>query len=181
MEECGDGFYERLLDNKCAPCHESCETCENSSSICTSCKNVTGLIYYLLEEDYTCYLNCPIGFYGSPGDNKCLPCHDYCSACYDGSSNTCTACAINDSIPYFLQYGTEECVEDCPDGEYKNVTSLKCQICSSNCLTCDELANKCTSCFMDSGAYVFLSGTLCVQQCPVGEYEDNSNSSNHTC
>lgn len=75
---------------------------------------------------------------------------------------------------YYLQFETNTCVDVCPDGQYENATAHKCLPCDSTCATCDMISSNCTSCYMTAGAFVFLDGNRCVQNCPDGEYEDSS-------
>ena len=86
----------------------------------------------------------------------CQPCDPICKTCYDSANNTCTACLTYQNVTYLLQYGTDTCVDVCPDGQYANETAHKCLVCDSNCETCEGEPDNCTSCEMDGGAYVFL-------------------------
>ena len=62
----------------------------------------------------TCYQTCPDGMYGVDATNLCMACDSICSKCTNGANNTCTECHSG----YFLQYGTNTCVEICPGGQY---------------------------------------------------------------
>lgn len=172
MTDCPDGFYEESLGYTCQKCHESCNTCNTSATDCPDCRNVTGIVYYNLNDK--CLLKCPNGYYGDDGNNSCYVCHDYCSKCYSDDEFSCTACTTFNNTDYFLQFGTNTCVDVCPDGEYSNSTSHLCLICDSNCATCSEKPKNCTSCFLVNGYYVYLSGNICIQECPIGYYEDTT-------
>lgn len=100
-QDCEDGYWERTNDLKCAPCQEACLTCETSASDCSSCGNVTGIVYYHLNT--TCYFKCPTGYYGDTMNNLCVRCGLACSACYDGQNSTCTSCLPG----FYLQFGTD--------------------------------------------------------------------------
>ena len=142
-----------------------------SDTDCQTCKNVTGIVYFQLNDQ--CLQNCPDGYWGKDSENLCYLCDFSCSKCYDEFNNTCTACTTYNNTIYYLQYGTDTCVDVCPDGQYENATAHKCLPCDSNCATCDIVANNCTSCFLVNGYYVFLDINICVQNCPDGEYEDS--------
>ena len=160
---CPVGYYEESFDGyNCVLCHEACASCDTSATDCQSCKNVTGNVFYNLND--LCYQTCPDGYYGVDSTNLCSACHASCSQCFEAANDTCTACAENK----FLQYGTTTCVDSCPDGQYENSTARKCLPCDSNCKTCDTEAENCTSCFLVNGFYVYLDQNLCVQECPEG-------------
>ena len=177
---CATGSYEPATGFNCEKCHESCVDCDVSATNCTGCKNVTGIVYYLNAS--SCLAKCPDGKYGSAHNNSCEKCHDFCSKCVESTDQNCVACRINNTIKYYLSFGTTNCVANCPDGQYEEDSTLTCKVCSSNCKTCDASASNCQSCYMEAGALVFFENYKCVQKCKVKFYGNNTlDPANYTC
>lgn len=108
--DCPTGWYEQPLGYTCQKCHESCASCGTNATDCPACANVTGIVYYNLNGTQ-CLARCPtIGYFGRDSDNTCVDCHDFCKKCFDSDEFSCTACQQNNSINYYLQYGTNTCV-----------------------------------------------------------------------
>lgn len=59
VNSCGDGYYS--VSNVCYVCPSHCLKC-TSATVCTECKAVTGVPYFL--NSTSCLLNCPSGKYG---------------------------------------------------------------------------------------------------------------------
>lgn len=171
--DCPPGWYEQSLDYSCQKCHDSCQTCEKNATDCPDCRNVTGIIYYNLDST-SCLVRCPNGYYGFDANNTCVLCHEYCSRCFGPDEFSCTACRTHNGTAYHLIFGSNTCNETCPEGEYANSTSHLCLVCDSNCATCFGTARNCTSCFLVNGFYVYLHGSICIQECPAGQYEDST-------
>ena len=153
------------------PCHRSCAACTNNATDCSSCKNVTGIVYYNLNNT-SCHLVCPNGYFGQIQNNTCIACHPYCSRCFGADEYSCTACQTFNGTKYHLVFGANTCINICPAGQYANSTSHLCLVCDSNCATCNGTSKNCTSCFLVNGFYVYLSNNICLQNCPHGYYND---------
>jgi proprotein convertase subtilisin/kexin type 5 len=75
------------------------------------------------------------------------------------------ACSIN--IPNYFMYNNN-CLLDCPESTFKNITNETCDLCDITCGECSgPLSTDCTKCFAPN---YFKSGILCVQTCPNGTY-----------
>ena len=65
-------------------------------------------------------------------------------------------------------YSTSICSLNCPSNQYKNVTSRRCLLCSSQCLTCQSNPNYCLTCSLSLfGANLFLYSNQCLLSCPI--------------
>ena len=107
-------------------------------------------------------------------------CSSNCLTC-SGDTNHCTSCDSASSLKYL---SNEVCYETCPDGTYESSSSTcdgksqNCfrevfnllKDCSSNCFTCSETADYCTSC----SSLQYLSHGVCYATCPPGTYEASS-------
>lgn len=153
----------------CSSCTGPCATCKDSGTTCLSC--TSGNVLYYTEA--TCSNSCPNGEYDG-GSQKCKPCSIYCQTCTNSASN-CQSCKSLGGIGYYLN-GTS-CIATCPDGTFKNTSTLKCDSCPSACATCFGSAlTKCYSCKNDgTNNYYLLYGTYtCNQTCSAGQYAVNS-------
>jgi hypothetical protein len=65
------------------------------------------------------------------------------------------------------------CYEECPAVSVPTPSKV-CLACTNNCLTCDELPDRCVTC--DKG--FFLHKQQCVRLCPFGYFQDDDA---HTC
>lgn len=94
-------------------------------------------------------------------------------SCFASGNGSCYACKKDSlNVEYFLVYGTTICSDTCLDGTYSNVTSYKCHLCDSNCLTCSGNSKFCTSCgFTNFGTVLFLENNKCVQDCKGNYFE----------
>lgn len=131
---------------QCQPCGSFCLTCTSSTN-CTICINP-----YVLQANGSC-LQCQIsnaakcsstvsasqcisGYY--PNDNYCYSCLLNCADC--SSSSDCKSCV---------------------SGYYLNSSVLTCNLCPSNCLSCDQYNSaRCLSC---QDGYTLSSGYTCDQ------------------
>lgn len=70
VADCPAGQYEETLGGYyCARCHPSCALCNLGELNCSKCKNYTGIVYYLLDDQ--CIVSCPNGYYGNTELNLC--------------------------------------------------------------------------------------------------------------
>ncbi|OMJ65510.1 hypothetical protein SteCoe_38086 [Stentor coeruleus] len=106
---CPDGYYMANISNAyhCSPCHESCLTCNSSSS--NSC--LTCLIPLIISAN-SC-LECISSMYYE--DFKCKDCIEPCLDCI--SDTKCTSC-VNE---YMIVDSNNNCVPSCEKGfQFKN-------------------------------------------------------------
>ena len=161
LDKCSDGYYE-TNDRICLKCNDNCNTCQNNSKYCTSCK----LSNYFLNEK----------------THECQECDQNCRTC-EIEKNHCTSCINND---YFINqtYHCElkcdynickECMPStfhCLECKYPNyfLENGRCIKCNDNCETCSNITinneNNCITC--DSKKYKFLikDNSTCVNECP---------------
>jgi hypothetical protein len=109
-----------------------------------------------------------------------LNCTMPCRTC-SSTTSTCTAC-YNDSTITTSNYfnsGTSKCVDACETGYFADSSQMKCNQCSSVCLTCQILSTNCTSCNSTSSfPYLNKTGTAgtCLSTCQSGMYADTNQS-----
>ncbi|XP_045324484.1 proprotein convertase subtilisin/kexin type 5 isoform X1 [Leopardus geoffroyi] len=132
------------------PCHPSCETCNESATLCTSCPKGT----YLLAQ--ACVSSCPEGTWPSVTSGSCENCPEDCASC--SGANLCGKCRTRPDLPLFLHEG--RCYTRCPEGFYAEDST--CRRCSAPCRTCEGNATSCRSC---QGGFVLDQGA-CRETCP---------------
>ncbi|VFV17179.1 proprotein convertase subtilisin kexin [Lynx pardinus] len=132
------------------PCHPSCETCNESATLCTSCPKGT----YLLAQ--ACVSSCPEGTWPSVTSGSCENCPEDCASC--SGANLCGKCRTRPDFPLFLHEG--RCYTRCPEGFYAEDSA--CRRCSAPCRTCEGNATSCRSC---QGDFVLDQGA-CRETCP---------------
>jgi proprotein convertase subtilisin/kexin type 5 len=96
---CSTGLYWSSTSNSCVSCYTTCATCYGgSSSQCNTCRNISGVAYYLYGSQ--CLTVCPTGYYAS--GLVCYQCTvANCQTCFNNSS---TANCSNCSSGYILMY-----------------------------------------------------------------------------
>ncbi|XP_042636544.1 proprotein convertase subtilisin/kexin type 5 [Orycteropus afer afer] len=130
-------------------CHSSCETCNGSATLCTSCPKGT----YLLAQ--ACVSSCPQGTWPSVRSGSCENCTEDCASC--SGANLCKKCRTRPDHPLFLHDG--RCYSKCPEGFYAEAGV--CERCSSPCRTCEGNATYCLSC---EGVFLLEQG-VCREAC----------------
>ncbi|CAG9322898.1 unnamed protein product [Blepharisma stoltei] len=153
VDDCGDGYFLNLVENKCSKCPDYCKTCFNSST-CMICYSD----YLKVDSQCTCPDGSYIDQYG-----KCSQCRYPCKTCTSSSYN-CLTCAEKSPVLWssscfpcnaFVGYGTknpssigsndllaelaQNCTEICGDG--RNMGEAECDDgntingdgCSANC------------------------------------------------
>jgi proprotein convertase subtilisin/kexin type 5 len=98
---CSSGLYWSTTTNSCVSCYSTCATCYGgSSNQCSSCKNVSGVAYYLYGSQ--CLSVCPTGYYST--GLFCYQCTvANCQTCLNG--NTVANCS-NCTTGYILVYSS---------------------------------------------------------------------------
>lgn len=95
------GTGEYSVNDSCAKCHSSCETCSDGSShTCLSCP------FRKLLQNNSCVAECSSGFFTD--QSGCSPCSHTCEQC--SSRFNCSKCRT----PLLLQSG--ECRTTCANG-----------------------------------------------------------------
>lgn len=121
-------------------------------------------VYYHYAPNRTCLLNCPSGYYhDNEGMNNkfCKPCVSPCDDCID--TIKCLSCLVSLN-KYFYNYG---CLDICPNGYFKDNTSMICDNCISPCDKCTSKLN-CLSC-----SEGYWNGTVCTTKCSSGYFGNN--------
>ena len=72
--------------------------------------------------------------------------------------------------PYVLY--NNQCPSSCPASNYFVDGSNQCQLCNSNCNTCQTTATYCLSC--SGNSYLSSNSNSCVDECPSGYYGANN-------
>jgi hypothetical protein len=150
-------------------CINNCLTCEKDYTQCTSCDNSRGLFLYRTDLGVTQCIDASAPSAGNAGKGKdlsaspvilrncdpialcdtCLPDYQKCVTCIGGyelddSNNRCKPMNTNSSAPICLNAFTPSATPgtgiDPLTGKLKSCSS------TSNCLTCEDNINKCTSC-----------------------------------
>eukprot|EP01022_Parablepharisma_sp_SALTPOND_P021517 TRINITY_DN426_c0_g1_i1.p1 TRINITY_DN426_c0_g1~~TRINITY_DN426_c0_g1_i1.p1 ORF type:complete len:1419 (+),score=48.84 TRINITY_DN426_c0_g1_i1:473-4729(+) len=162
-------------NEKCLPCHNTCETCqlEGDISKCLTCPTDT---YLLGSAIGPCVTSCPPHYALDSSGLKCFPCDSNCEECsVPSSSNDCTSCY---SGKYLLGPTNGPCVSECPSGTALNSpTNDRCLTCDPSCVECSlpNLASSCTEC--TSGKFILGSSVgPCTSACPAGTALDSTDS-----
>uniref|UniRef100_A0A8D8XPL7 furin n=1 Tax=Cacopsylla melanoneura TaxID=428564 RepID=A0A8D8XPL7_9HEMI len=169
LAACPDKTYE-TDDYRCAPCHNSCETCIGpAAKECVTCRSG----YYELAG--ICYSSCPVTYYPDKKRRECRPCPSGCATCTSGGQ--CTSCLSD----YELK--SNDCIKsgtaNCSPSQYWSGSA--CEKCHSTCGLCDgPAADSCLTC--PDGK--LLEASSCVSSCSKGFYQDKDNTCTpclHTC
>ena len=138
----------------CKICDSTCLNCI-SLHFCLSCSR--GKFLHI----NTCVDNCPNLFWADFSENICRP-HCNSPTFFDRQTKMCVyPCPQN----YYGEELNRTCVPECPTtGASMFVFNQTiCKYCESNCLTCEESENKCTSCSPD--LYLDNSTNYCQPSC----------------
>lgn len=124
------------------------------------------------EVEQTCKTKCDDGWTRNGNQqNICSRCSPRCATCedagFEGDNSKCTSCAPGHD--YSFEDDPLACMVKCPAGYYDTGDKV-CRPCSSNCYSCVNDANTCTSCKFDSPLKV-LQGTECVAECDADQAE----------
>jgi proprotein convertase subtilisin/kexin type 5 len=143
---------------RCAPCHETCETCKGSnSSQCISCGEER------FWHEGRCVKECPAHHYADPHQHECIECPPGCSEC---NKTTCISCLEDwqvNSKGRCVPHGSDRCdIDQYFDGGL-------CKPCHSTCESCDgPTEHACLSC----ASPLILQGTRCVAVCDKSFFHD---------
>ena len=126
----------------------NCATCQNETTLCTSCNPNT----YLFQLNNSCVSSCGNGLYVDAVTQTCVYCTAPCKTC-SSTSTTCLSCLTGVLYNY-------QCPTNCPS-QYFNQSGV-CQQCPNSCSFCTSLTN-CINC---ANNYFQYNG-YCVSQCPA--------------
>lgn len=145
---CEDGSFPDE-NNICKECPIGCKKCKSADS-CDEC-----IAPLKLTKEGECKTSCPEKQVDVNG--KCVDCEDKvnCKVCQVNNPGVCDECLA----PKFLLAGA--CVNDCPEGKYKNTVTNTCDSCDPTCQACVSLPD-CTKC---PEGYVLHEGK-CINECP---------------
>ena len=124
---CPTGYYNDNTTFVCGDCQTFCTACFGPSiSQCTACNSSAG---YVLADTTCQKLNCVDGEYEEQATQECLPCHETCKTCTDGTANGCLTCPVErilegtscvecSDLTGFLNPENvgDPCIEECGDG-----------------------------------------------------------------
>ena len=143
------------------PCYESCDRCSKDDSSSNSEEH--NCIENKCKDDYykdpTKSTNCfkisekKSNWYFDYSQMKFGICDNTCDSCNGPSNKECLTCYNPMDNPDHAFLYNNSCLNDCPDGTYKNLQSegyYKCLPCYENCKTCsingDSINMNCDSC-----------------------------------
>jgi len=86
--------------------------------------------------------------------------------CTGGSSKNCINCP-----KWLFLYDSTQCVSDCPNGTYTDITNKKCIRCELPCGNC-ESNSTCLDCKIPYFGYYNDVNLTCVLKCPEGYFEN---------
>lgn len=160
---CIVGYYSITNVVVCAKCSNSCYTCVNSPTNCTSCLFANKRTFS--NASNTC--PCNVGYYDDGSSATCLPCNSTCAGCNGPASTDCTSC--NSALNRGLNSPTGQCLCITSFYEYNNL----CYACHYSCLNCtNNTATSCISCKTTTAFRDFHSATnMCI--CKDGYFEKN--------
>lgn len=175
---CSLGQFISGSPQACTLCDPNCRSCNALATNCTSC----GLDTILQQQQYltatrTCSLTCLSSYYIFAANSiyECDKCDPACLVCSAPMSpSACKTC--NNDAGFVLAFGsTTTCTSGCTPAQFISGTPLACTPCDLNCLSCDALANNCTSCGLDTNGkqmYLLSMGTYyqCSVLCPISYY-----------
>ncbi|XP_038058391.1 proprotein convertase subtilisin/kexin type 5-like isoform X2 [Patiria miniata] len=155
IKNCLAGYFKDSNDD-CLTCSYGCDHCTEEDN-CVQCQSEFVLV------DGTCKQGCIDGSYEHEG--SCLSCHSLCETCIGGGPKDCTSCKLMEADLRYLLEGA--CVPFCPEGQYEDQQTLKCEECDETCRTCSgSEVNNCQSCYDG----FLLNGDVCQEQ--EGKYCD---------
>ena len=142
------------VDNSCVECDSTCSTCETTPNTCTTCESHMKFDPEISTCEHLCLPETQIFV---PDEGECQNCNYSCTKC-SGNINTCTACK-----PEYLLNLDMSCQETCNSDNQTPIEGI-CNVCEEPCASCDGSTSTCLSCIDD---YYLISGTICVQYCPL--------------
>lgn len=149
------------VEGVCKHCPERCQDCIHEKT-CKEC-----MPDFFLYNDM-CHRSCPKSFY--PDMRQCVPCHKNCLECNGPKEDDCKVCADTSKA---LHNGL--CLDECPEGTYKEEENDECRDCPESCLICSS-AWTCLAC--REGFTVVHDVCTAPKECAAVEYWDEGS---HRC
>ncbi len=163
-----DGWYIEKIDSipYCRRCHEDCKSCQYVDiSSCTSCySGYFKLPSSLNGGEMRCFSGTTPRLMFDTGSMRAHSCDDKKCLFCEGSQSNCVRCIDN----YYLLEDTGSC-SICGEGYFR--VQDRCFKCSSNCKTCTDAADRCTTC--GAGKSLSSANHTCVSSCS-GQYSIDS-------
>ncbi|XP_041082767.1 proprotein convertase subtilisin/kexin type 5-like isoform X1 [Polyodon spathula] len=152
FQECPDNTYHDIDTGDCQDCDRTCQTCKGSSSTdCITC--IEGMVKNKQGHCVT-HWDCPLSSYQDKR-GACRHCHKSCHLCTGPTHHECLSCTES----HYLLNST--CLDQCPDGYYKDEDGWRCVPCHSSCGTCSGQYECSRSC--DTGYYFSASIEDCLR------------------
>ncbi|RXM36986.1 Proprotein convertase subtilisin/kexin type 5 [Acipenser ruthenus] len=152
FQECPDSTYHDMDTGDCQDCDRTCQTCKGSSSSdCITC--IEGMVKNKQGHCVT-HWDCPLSSYQDKR-GACRHCHKSCHLCTGPTQHECLSCTES----HYLLNNT--CLDQCPDGYYKDEDGWRCVPCHSSCGTCSGQYECSGSC--DTGYYFSASMEGCLR------------------
>ncbi|XP_063223097.1 furin-like protease 2 isoform X2 [Bacillus rossius redtenbacheri] len=112
--------------------------------------------------DTTCVAACPPRSFPDRS-GACRACHESCETCAGAGQDSCLTCAAG----HLRITDLAVCLQQCPEGYFQVTDKDECVPCEPNCASCQERADRCTSC----DHHLVLFGGRCRAACPARTYE----------
>ena len=118
-------------------------------------------------------MNCPNGKWGNSTDYVCYVCTGGCLTCTDTGLDKCTVCGNVGNDTYYKHRDKNTCGTSCPGGQFisADVANI-CQACSPVCVTCELIAENCTS--ATCAHNLFFLNFSCLSPCPDNYFPNSS-------
>ena len=127
------------VPNICILCDPLCTSCYEVSTNCSACTRTGNYTSYLFASNFTCLVNCPVGYYANKFNQTCDLCDTNCQECLF-SPTYCTVCHPD------YGYYNHVCYFPCPLGYYNDTSTgtSNCTLCSAFCINCVGPMDLCT-------------------------------------
>ncbi|XP_031426498.1 extracellular matrix protein FRAS1 [Clupea harengus] len=159
VDTCDEGLFSG--DGRCHSCHPSCRACGGpEASDCVLCLKPEEALQPRLPHlpHGSCVAHCGAHSY-LDSDRTCRACHESCTQCTAGGSQSCTSCT-RQAVLYQGQ-----CVHSCPPGFHAQ--DHTCQACHPSCQECSGPSQAdCSVC----PPHAALHNGYCRTSCPEGQH-----------
>jgi len=183
--QCKAGYFYDEATASCLECSNLCKECKGPAFYdCLLCNKKTSIP--VEGSPNKCVASCEVGFYkdytdqpicksifNSFGEYLKLGCHSDCKSCIGKNSYDCTECSNSNQMML-----NGKCTYDCGPGYYASPSRICLSIfsnykifidCHESCLECKTGSlSGCTKCRLGK----FLVNGQCVDQCPIGTYQN---------
>ncbi|XP_028407566.1 uncharacterized protein LOC114530191 [Dendronephthya gigantea] len=173
VKKCNSGEYFNMTLRNCAPCPNDTYQDEIIVANARHCKNcpanttTTGTGSSLSSD---CLGPCSFGHYIDIGLKKCSPCP--LDTYQDERQHTSFSCKICDKYKITLQVASSnvsECIYECSEGKFFNITSKLCEECPINMYQGEFGKETCKLC--EGKTFTIKIGSkICINPCNYGEF-----------